>query len=73
MNLLEIIRNRHKEASIVVLKALELLRHWWGHPESPYIYIDALYVGLDPTTDDPDGRQKNFINPVNLCDYQKFS
>ena len=62
MNLLETIRNRHKEASSVVLKALVLRRQWWGHPEPPYIYIDALYVGFEPTTDDPDGRQKNLSN-----------
>ncbi|KAI0230282.1 Fibrocystin-L [Lamellibrachia satsuma] len=51
INLLDMIRERHKGASSVVLKALKLERD----PKSSFqdIFIDALYIGRVPTIDDP--------------------
>ena len=58
LNLLELVRGRHDEASIVVLRQMSLLRHA-GYTDLQYIYIDALYLGREPTTDDPEGGQRN--------------
>ena len=58
------IRERHTEASSVVLKSLKLERD----PKSSFqdIFVDALYIGRVPTIDDPEGRQRILIKPVNL-------
>ena len=58
LNVLELIRGRHDEASIVVLKKMNVMRNA-VYTDLQYIYIDALYVGSEPTTGDPEGGQTN--------------
>jgi len=53
------IRARHKEASTVILKHLKL--ELPKNPLSHKIFVDALYFGRVPTTEDPEGRHPFWI------------
>ena len=53
INILDMIRERHADANSVILKVLKLIRNTDVSYED--IYVDALYIGRVPTTDDPEG------------------
>ena len=54
MNLLEMIRGLHPGASSVILKTLKLE----ADKRLPFqdIFVDAIYFGRVPTTENPEGR-----------------